>query len=42
MKESWKAAEAVLALLKNSDEKDAGIFSALRGGSALLECLGRP
>ncbi len=35
--ESWKAAEAVLALLKNSDEKTLVFFPLSGGGSALLE-----
>jgi len=35
--ESWKAAEAVLALLKNSDEKTLVFFLLSGGGSALLE-----
>lgn len=35
--ESWKAAEAVLALLKNSDERTLIFFLLSGGGSALLE-----
>src|SRR6266446_3139010 len=35
--ESWKAAETVLALLKNSDEKTLVFFLLSGGGSALLE-----
>jgi len=35
--ESWKAAEAVLALLKNSDEKTLAFFLLSGGGSALME-----
>ena len=35
--ESWKAAEAVLALLKNSDEKTLVFFLLSGGGSALME-----
>ena len=35
--ESWRAAEAVLALLKNSDEKTLVFFLLSGGGSALLE-----
>jgi glycerate 2-kinase len=35
--ESWKAAEAVLALLKNCDEKTLVFFLLSGGGSALLE-----
>ena len=34
---SWKAAEAALALLKNSDEKTLVFFLLSGGGSALLE-----
>ena len=34
---SWKAAEAVLALLKNSDEKTLVFFLLSGGGSALME-----
>jgi len=35
--ESWRAGEAVLALLKNSDEKALVFFLLSGGGSALLE-----
>jgi hydroxypyruvate reductase len=35
--ESWKAAEAALALLKNSDEKTLVFFLLSGGGSALME-----
>jgi hydroxypyruvate reductase len=35
--ESWKAAEAVLGLLKNSDEKTLVFFLLSGGGSALME-----
>jgi len=35
--ESWRAGEAVLALLKNSDEKTLVFFLLSGGGSALLE-----
>jgi hydroxypyruvate reductase len=35
--ESWKAAEAVLALLKNSDEETLVFFLLSGGGSALME-----
>ncbi len=35
--ESWKAAEAVLALLKSSDEKTLVFFLLSGGGSALME-----
>jgi len=35
--ESWKAAEAILALLKNSDEKTLAFFLLSGGGSALME-----
>ena len=35
--ESWKAAEAALALLKNSDEKTLVFFLLSGGGSALVE-----
>ncbi len=35
--ESWRAGEAVLALLKNSDEKTLAFFLLSGGGSALLE-----
>jgi glycerate 2-kinase len=36
-KESWKAAEAILALLKNCDEKTLVFFLLSGGGSALVE-----
>jgi hydroxypyruvate reductase len=35
--QSWKAAEAILALLKNSDEKTLVFFLLSGGGSALME-----
>jgi glycerate 2-kinase len=35
--ESWKAAEAILALLKNCDEKTLAFFLLSGGGSALVE-----
>src|SRR6266852_721117 len=35
--ESWKAAEAILALLKKCDERTLGFFLLSGGGSALVE-----